>query len=100
MIYIKEKSIENKIKKFLELHNHYYIKVHGSVYQKVGTPDILGCIDGRFVGIEVKQENGRPSTIQIEIIEKIKKTGGLALIVYSFEDFKQFYIENFLKGNQ
>jgi RecB family endonuclease NucS len=53
-----EKKVENQIKSYLDLLGAYYLKVHGSMYQPAGTPDILACINGRFVAIEVKRPNG------------------------------------------
>ena len=31
------------------------INIHGSVYTERGTPDIIGCIDGRAVAFECKR---------------------------------------------
>lgn len=49
---------------------------------KVGVPDILACVNGYFVGIEVKAQNGRPSELQIWNREQIRKSGGISIIVY------------------
>jgi hypothetical protein len=32
------------------------INVHGGVYTERGTPDIIGCIDGRLVAFECKRD--------------------------------------------
>lgn len=90
---IREKYIENKIKKHLEQNGHYYIKIHGSLFQKSGTPDILACINGYFVGIEVKREKGIASKLQEEVIKEINTNKGKAKIVYSFEEYLDFYKE-------
>lgn len=52
-----EKQVENKIKKWLEQNNHWYFKVHGGAFQKTGVPDIIACVKGKFVAIEVKRSN-------------------------------------------
>lgn len=93
----KEKYIENKIKIFLKANNHYFIKIHGSGVQKSGVPDILACINGKFVGIEVKQEKGKPSRLQIEHQRLIEESGGKSIIVYSYSDFLTFYYLKFSK---
>lgn len=36
-------------------------KEHGGMYGTAGIPDIICCIDGRFVGFEVKNEKGKPT---------------------------------------
>jgi hypothetical protein len=48
---------------------------------KAGTPDRLLCINGFFVGLEVKTDKGTPSKIQLLKLAKIKRAGGLAYIV-------------------
>jgi Holliday junction resolvase len=46
-----------------------------------GTPDILGCVSGLFVAIEVKTDSGVTSRIQHYKIDQIKKAQGVALII-------------------
>ena len=48
---------------------------------KSGTPDRLLCINGFFVALEVKTDEGAPSKIQLLKLAKIKRAGGLAYIV-------------------
>ncbi|MGO2084168.1 VRR-NUC domain-containing protein [Vagococcus sp.] len=82
-----EKNIENKIKKYLDSIGAYYLKVHGSMYQPAGTPDILACVNGRFIGIEVKREKGGVvSELQKSKIRQIKNTGGIAFVARSVEE--------------
>lgn len=90
-----EKLFENKIKKFLEEQGAWHIKYWaGSQFTKSGVPDILACINGYFVGIEVKAQNGKPSELQLYNIRKINEAGGFAFVLYpsGFEDFKQFVV--------
>ncbi|RAN59835.1 recombinase RecB [Dolosigranulum pigrum] len=76
-----EKKIENKIKQYLDSIGAYYLKVHGSAFQPSGTPDILACVNGRFVGIEVKRpEGGRVSPLQQFKINQIEAAGGIAFV--------------------
>lgn len=86
-----EKVFENKIKVYLKSIGAYFIKTHGDRFSKVGTPDILACVNGHFVAVEVKAENGKPSELQLYHIEQIKKSGGYAEILYpkDFEKFKK-----------
>lgn len=87
----QEKVFENKVKLYLKSIGAYFIKTHGDRFSKIGTPDILACINGRFVGIEVKAPNGKPSELQLYHIEQIKKAGGYGVILYpkDFENFKK-----------
>ena len=86
-----EKNFENKIKAYLKSIGAYFIKTHGDRFSKVGTPDIIACIKGRFVAIEVKAENGKPSELQRYHIQLINNAGGYGVILYpkDFEQFKQ-----------
>ena len=95
-----EKIYENKIKSYLKSIGAYFIKTHGDRFSKVGTPDILACINGKFVAVEVKGEKGKPSDLQLYHIEQIKKAGGYGIILYpkDFENFKKD-VENLLTSH-
>lgn len=86
-----EKHIENQIKKYLDSlgPNSWHMKVHGSMYQKSGVPDILACINGRFVGIEVKRPGGIVAPLQDWVMSEIRESGGVAFVAYSVDDVKQ-----------
>lgn len=77
-----EKTFENKIKKYLTDNGAYFVKFFANRMTKTGVPDILACVGGYFVGIEVKAQTGKPSPLQIHNVEEIKKAGGFAFIVY------------------
>lgn len=82
-----EKKVENNIKKYLDKLGAYYLKVHGSMYQPAGTPDILACVNGKFIGIEVKRPNGGTvSALQKNKLKKIELAGGVAVVARSVED--------------
>jgi uncharacterized membrane-anchored protein len=85
-----EKQFENKIKVFLNtLPNTWYFKHWAGPYSKVGIPDIIACVNGRFVGIEVKAANGHPSELQKRTVRLIQQANGIAYILYP-KDFKNF----------
>ena len=78
----KEKSFENKIKRYLKECGCYRVKYHGNCYSEAGTPDILCAVNGYFLAIEVKADNGEPSELQLVKIDAIRKAGGFAYVVY------------------
>lgn len=89
----QEKQFENKIKKYLDARGAWFIKYWaGAHYTKSGIPDILACVNGYFVGIEVKAQNGTPSELQLHNVQKINQAGGFAFVLYpsAFDGFKQF----------
>lgn len=87
----EEKTFENKIKKWIESIGGWQVKFFANAYTKKGVPDILACVNGRFVGIEVKATKGKPSELQLHQCMRIRASGGLAYIVYpsGFEKLKK-----------
>jgi len=86
-----EKNFENRIKKFLTEQGCYHFKFFANGYTKRGIPDLVACVNGYFVGIEVKADNGKPSELQLYNIRKIQEAGGIATVLYpkDFEEFKK-----------
>ena len=89
-----EKTFENKVKKFLDTQGAWYVKFFANSFTKSGIPDILACVNGYFVGIEVKAQNGTPSELQLYNVKKIREAGGFAMVLYpsGFDEFKKFII--------
>lgn len=63
----------------------FAFKVHGSEYMMVGLPDLIACVDGIFVGFEVKVPGKRDntSTVQKRVHELIKQSKGFTFVVCS-----------------
>ena len=78
----QEKQFETKIKKMLKDKGAYFVKFFANSYTRAGVPDILACVNGYFVGIEVKAQNGHPSDLQLYNADQIRKAGGFSFIVY------------------
>ena len=79
---MREKDFENKIKTYLKDHGAWFVKTWSNGIQREGIPDILACINGYFVGIEVKAEKGHPSDLQLWNIRKMREAGGIAFVLY------------------
>ncbi|KGO14003.1 nuclease [Clostridium botulinum] len=87
-----EKKFENEIKKFLsELPKTWFFKYWAGPMSKAGIPDIIACVNGTLVGIEVKAPNGKASELQKRNIRLIQESGGLGYVLYpkDFEAFKK-----------
>lgn len=84
-----EKTFENKIKKQLESKGYWFVKFFANAYTKVGVPDILSCVNGYFLGIEVKAPNGKPSELQKYNIRCIEQCHGIGIVLYpdQYDDF-------------
>ena len=78
----QEKVFETKIKKMLKDKGAYFVKFFANSYTRAGVPDVLACVNGYFVGIEVKAQNGHPSELQLYNAEQIRNAGGFSFIVY------------------
>lgn len=86
-----EKNFENKVKKYLKEQNAWFIKYWGGgAFTKSGIPDLLCCVNGYFVAVELKAPNGKVSEIQKHVINKINEAGGIAIALYpkDYETFK------------
>lgn len=78
----KEKNFENKIKDYLKDKGCYCVKFFANSYTRVGVPDLIACVNGYSVWLEVKAQDGHPSDLQLYNIEQIRKSGGFAYVVY------------------
>lgn len=84
----EEKNFENRVKKYLEEQNCWFVKYWGGgAFTKAGIPDLLCCVGGQFLAIELKASNGKPSELQKHSIRKIWESGGFAILLYP----NQFY---------
>lgn len=88
----KEKQFETKVKRYIEEKGGYQVKFFANRMTKKGVPDILSCVNGYFVGVEVKAPDGSPTELQIYNVKKIRKAGGFAMVLYpsAWGRFKQF----------
>ena len=95
-----EKLFEEKIKKFLKSKGAWYVKYFANAYTPSGIPDLLVCLNGYFIAIEVKAENGKPSDLQLYNLNKIARAGGIGILLYpsGFNNFKN-YIEKVILCN-
>jgi Holliday junction resolvase len=46
-----------------------------------GVPDFICCCDGKFLAIETKYKNGKPTALQRQQIQSITVAGGNALVI-------------------
>lgn len=63
----------------------FAFKVHGSEYMMSGLPDVIACVDGIFVGFEVKVPGKRNNTsdVQKQVHQLIKAAKGYPFVVCS-----------------
>lgn len=84
-----EKKVEIKIRKYIQSLGGYSLKTLGGSVP-IGTPDLIACINGYFIAIEVKREKGgRVTPIQLRKIQDIKDAGGIAFVANNVELVKE-----------
>lgn len=88
----EEKTYEHKIKTFLTNEGAWFVKFFANGHTRSGVPDLLCCVNGYFVAVEVKASKGHASPLQIYHCNRIREAGGFAFILYpsGFEEFKKF----------
>lgn len=102
-----EKLFEKKVEKYLHSIGVYqagtpshrmseeqigwFTKIWGGGYQKSGIPDLILCVNGIFITVELKASNGRPSDLQKMNTARINQSNGIGIILYpdGFEPFKE-----------
>ena len=86
--------------------DHWSIKTHGNPYQDAGLPDLLICVEGLLIGMEVKflrpgetreHATGRITPQQKNQLQKINEAGGMADMVISTEEALELIVRGFIK---
>ena len=75
-----EKKVKDKIVSVLKDEGVYYFfpATHG--YGRSGVPDIIACVNGRFLAIECKAGGGKLTALQVREVEHIRRCGGVAVV--------------------
>ena len=88
-----ESAIKRDIKRWLTSRGYYWSSLDaGTVGHRMGDPDLVACIRGRYVAIEGKTPVGRLSPRQREVREMIINAGGIYCVARSVEDVRQVEI--------
>lgn len=84
---LKETQITRQIKQVIFNSGGFPIKIAGGPYQRPGIADLLVCLDGRFVAIEVKRPGvGVLTPLQEQFLHDVRAAGGIAFVAYSVDD--------------
>lgn len=94
-----EKDFENRLKRWLDDHGVWYVKFFANRNTRAGVPDILACVNGVFVAIEVKGPRGKPAQLQLWHCRQITRSGGIAVVAWpkDFDRLKEM-ISRLLEG--
>ena len=86
-----ESDITKSIREWLKLRGIFHWKVFQSLGATPGIPDIICVVNGLFVGIEVKTENGKLSEKQEEFKNNVTREGGVYLVARCTQDVIDFF---------
>jgi Holliday junction resolvase len=93
-----EGRVKNKVVTVLKKYNVYYFFPATGGYGRSGVPDIVACVNGRFVGIECKAGKNKTTALQKRELDRIRASGGSACVVdgtnmKDFENWMGFIFE-------
>ena len=94
-----EANIKRAIRDYLELKRYVVVSVRNVGIVKPdgayiplpkgdrGISDIIACSPaGRFCAIEVKKKGNKPSTEQLEFLDRVHQANGIGIVAYSLDD--------------
>jgi hypothetical protein len=77
-----ESKVKRKVTEMLRACNVWYFFPANNGFGKGGIPDIVACIDGRFLGIECKANATlKPTALQLSCKAEIERAGGKWFLV-------------------
>ncbi len=76
-----EAKVKKKVVAVLKDMGAYYFYPVTGGYGQSGVPDIVGCYQGVFFGIECKAGKNKTTPLQQLALDSISKQGGLALVI-------------------
>lgn len=90
-----ERKVKVLVRTILETVGAYYVMPVTGGYGNSGAPDYLVCHKGKFIGIECKAGNNKPTALQERNLSQILKAGGDALVVTenNVEQLKEYFSE-------
>ena len=82
-----EKKLQDKAIEYLESRGIYKLNLFGDGWSERGKPDLIVCINGRFVGFELKVGENDLSDAQKLHRLWIQRSGGLHYSPYTLDEF-------------
>lgn len=76
-----EARVKQKVETILKNNNVWFCYPVANVFTRYGIPDILACVKGRFLAIECKAGNNRPTSRQEYEHARIRESGGIVLVI-------------------
>ena len=75
-----EAAVKAAVRKILNSMDVYHFMPPGNGFGRAGIPDIIGCMDGKFIAIECKAGKGKTTALQERELIAICNHGGFTFI--------------------
>jgi len=77
-----EDRFKNRVLRVLKTHGGWWYTTPRSRFTKAGVPDVIGCMNGRFIAIEFKNPDGYYTTTPAQRmnLDHIHSVGGVAFV--------------------
>lgn len=76
-----EKKVKDAVKKMLDAAGAYHFFAFMVGFGRSGIPDIICCVNGKFLAIECKAGKNTTSALQERELAAIRRAGGVALVI-------------------
>jgi hypothetical protein len=77
-----EGKVKRRVVELLKKHGVWYFFPASNGFGVAGIPDIVACVKGQFMGIEVKADRTKkPTELQMQCGAKIQSAGGWWMVV-------------------
>ena len=76
-----EKRVKKSVEKILNQYGVYYFFAFTGGYGRAGIPDIICCVNGRFLAIECKANGNKPTALQERELTAIHNAGGTSIVI-------------------
>ena len=76
-----EGKVKKRVKAILDEQQVYHFSPMQNGMGRAGIPDIVACHGGKFIGIECKAGDNKPTALQERELNRILNAGGEAFVI-------------------
>jgi Holliday junction resolvase len=76
-----EAKVKKKVVETLKHYGAYYFQPVTGGFGRSGVPDLVACYKGKFIGIECKSGDKKPTALQQKNLDDISAQGGVSLVI-------------------
>lgn len=76
-----EGKVKAKVKALLNKYDIYHFMPATGGYGRSGVPDFICCVRGKFLAIECKAGDARPTALQVREMDRITQAGGVSFVI-------------------